>query len=35
VAYTYNDTPVEYRTSWLDSREHEYLSDAWKGDVRR
>lgn len=35
VAYTYNDTPVEYRTSWLDSREHEYLSDAWKGDVRK
>jgi GntR family transcriptional regulator len=35
VAYTYNDTPVEYRVSWLDSREHEYLSDAWKGDVRK
>ncbi len=33
VAYTYNDTPVEYRVSWLDSREHEYLSDVWKGDI--
>lgn len=34
VAYTYNDTPVEYRVSWLDTREHEYLSDLWKGDIR-
>jgi GntR family transcriptional regulator len=33
VAYTYNDVPVEYRVSWLDSREHEYLSDVWKGDI--
>jgi len=33
VAYTYNDTPVEYRVSWLDTREHEYLSDLWKGDI--
>jgi len=33
VAFTYNDTPVEYRVSWLDSREHEYLSDVWKGDI--
>jgi GntR family transcriptional regulator len=33
VAYTYNDTPVEYRVSWLDSRDHEYLSDVWKGDI--
>lgn len=35
VAYTYNDTPVEYRVSWLDTREHEYLSDLWKGDLRQ
>lgn len=33
VAYTYNDTPVEYRVSWLDTRSHEYLSDLWKGDI--
>jgi GntR family transcriptional regulator len=33
IAYTYNNTPVEYRVSWLDSREHEYLSDVWKGDI--
>ncbi len=33
VAYTYNNTPVEYRVSWLDTREHEYLSDLWKGDI--
>ena len=33
VAYTYNDSPVEYRVSWLDTREHEYLSDLWKGDL--
>ena len=35
VAYTYNDTPVEYRVSWLDTREHEYWSDLWKGDLRQ
>ena len=35
VAYTYNETPVEYRVSWLDTREHEYLSDLWKGDLRQ
>jgi GntR family transcriptional regulator len=35
VAYTYNDTAVEYRVSWLDTREHEYLSDLWKGDIAR
>ncbi len=33
VAYTYNDTPVEFRVSWLDTRSHEYLSDLWKGDI--
>lgn len=30
VAYTYDDRPVEYRVSWVDTREHEYLSDLWK-----
>ena len=35
VAYTYNNTPVEYRVSWLDTREHEYLSDLWKGDLQQ
>lgn len=35
VAYSYNNTPVEYRVSWLDSREHEYLSDLWKGDLQQ
>jgi len=33
VAYTYNERPVEYRVSWVDTREHEYLSDLWKGDI--
>ena len=33
VAYTYHDTPVELRVSWVDTREHEYLSDLWKGDL--
>jgi GntR family transcriptional regulator len=33
IAYTYNDTPVELRVSWVDTREHEYLSDLWKGDI--
>jgi len=33
VAYTYNERPVEYRVSWVDTREHEYLSDLWKGDL--
>jgi Transcriptional regulators len=36
VAYTYNDQPVEYRMSWVDTERHEYLSDLWKanqGDV--
>jgi GntR family transcriptional regulator len=35
VACTYNDTPVEFRVSWLDTREHEYLADLWKGDIAR
>lgn len=32
VAYTYNDKPVEYRVSWVDTRNHEYLSDLWKSE---
>jgi len=34
VAYTYNDRPVEYRTSWVNTEAHEYLSDLWKADAR-
>ena len=30
VAFTYNDTPVEYRVSWVNTDRHEYLSDLWK-----
>jgi GntR family transcriptional regulator len=30
VAYTYHDQPVELRTSWVNTRHHEYLSDLWK-----
>lgn len=30
VAYTYNDSPVEYRQSWINTADHEYLSDLWK-----
>ena len=30
VAYSYNDTPVEYRVSCVDTKRHEYLSDLWK-----
>jgi GntR family transcriptional regulator len=30
VAYTYHDQPVELRTSWVDTQNHEYLSDLWK-----
>jgi GntR family transcriptional regulator len=30
VAYTYHDTPVEFRVSCVDTRRHEYLSDLWK-----
>ncbi|MGE5524923.1 MAG: GntR family transcriptional regulator [Rhodospirillaceae bacterium] len=32
VAYTYNDQPVEYRLSWVDTERHEYLSDLWKAN---
>jgi len=31
VAYTYHDTPVEYRVSCVNTAQHEYLSDLWKG----
>ena len=34
VAYTYNDTPVEYRVSWVNTEAHEYLSDLWKTEAR-
>lgn len=34
VAYTYNDSPVEYRRSWINSTDHEYLSDLWKTSAR-
>jgi len=34
VAYTYDDTPVEYRVSWVNTGDHEYLSDLWKSDAR-
>lgn len=30
VAYTYNDVPIEYRVSWVNTDAHEYLSDLWK-----
>jgi GntR family transcriptional regulator len=33
IAYTYADRPVESRVSWVDTREHEYLSDLWKSDI--
>ena len=32
VAYTYDDSPVEYRVSWVNTEHHEYLSDLWKND---
>ncbi len=32
VAYTYNDQPVEFRLSWVDTQRHEYLSDLWKAN---
>jgi GntR family transcriptional regulator len=34
VAYTYHDEPVELRTSWVNTRDHEYLSDLWKSEPR-
>ena len=34
TAYSYNDSPVEYRRSWINSADHEYLSDLWKTSAR-
>ncbi|HYC47956.1 MAG TPA: GntR family transcriptional regulator [Burkholderiales bacterium] len=34
VAYTYDDTPVEYRVSWVDTERHEYFSDLWRTEGR-
>ena len=34
VAYSYNDSPVEYRHSWINTADHEYLSDLWKTAAR-
>lgn len=34
VAYSYENRPVEYRVSWVDTRNHEYLSDLWKQQPR-
>ena len=34
VAYTYHDQPVELRTSWVNTENHEYLSDLWKNEPR-
>ena len=33
VAYTYDDTPVEYRVSWVNTERHEYLSDLWRPPI--
>ena len=33
VAYTYGDTPVEYRVSWVDTERLEYLSDLAKNET--
>jgi GntR family transcriptional regulator len=30
VAYTFNDKPVEYRVSYVNTEAHDYLSDLWK-----
>ena len=34
VAFSYDDTPVEYRVSWVNTARHEYLSDLWKDEGR-
>lgn len=34
TAYTYNDIPVELRTSWVNTEHHEYLNDLWKNEPR-
>jgi GntR family transcriptional regulator len=33
IAYTYDDVPVEYRVSWVNTEHHEYLSDLWKHEA--
>ena len=35
VAYSFDDTPVEYRVSWVNTERHEYLSDLWKTEGRK
>src|SRR5688572_24394339 len=32
VAFSYDDLPVEYRVSWVDTEQHEYLSDLWRNE---
>ncbi|MGZ8262816.1 MAG: GntR family transcriptional regulator [Burkholderiales bacterium] len=34
VAFTYDDTPVEYRVGWVNTERHEYLSDLWRTEGR-
>jgi GntR family transcriptional regulator len=34
IAYTYHDSPVELRKSWVNTEAHEYVSDLWKGAPR-
>lgn len=34
VAFSYDDLPVEYRVSWVDTERHEYLSDLWRSEGR-
>src|SRR6185503_16778409 len=34
VAYTYGDTPVELRVSWVNTERHDYLSDLWRTEGR-
>jgi GntR family transcriptional regulator len=33
VAFTYEDMPVEYRVSWVNTRRHDYLSDLSKTEA--
>lgn len=35
VAFSYDDTPVEYRVSWVNTAHHEYLSDLWRSEGRK
>ena len=32
VAHTYDETPVEYRVSWVKTGRHEYLADLWRSE---